>query len=363
MLRTRPKAHDRIRREALVLALLCLFLAWGCNSDEADPLGPSDPTEAAPGVPAVDTAPVVDSQPTPPPEPTPPPQAAPIPYTGLPYGPSSLWYLADVKGEPQPFTASQNYINADSIIQQINAARAMGHRLILVMAGGLSTEYTTDGQFDMTKWKNRMDTYNTQAIKDAVAAAVADGTVIANQMIDEPETRRWGGNITKATLDEMATYGHNMFPTLPMGLNHGPPGYDWRSTERYQVVDYVLYQYNYYITSGDIEAWRAAVLKQAKHDGVMPMLSINVLDGGVQDRDGDYSCTSAGQAGKGTYAPNCRMTPTQVRDFGRALVTDLCFLMMWEYDEAYMSEAANQDAFRELASLVASQPGRSCARP
>jgi hypothetical protein len=52
-----------------------------------------------------------------------------------------------------------------------------------------------------------------------------------------------------------------------------------------------------------------------------------------------------------------------VRDFGRALVTDLCFLMMWEYDEAYVSEAANQDAFRELASLVASQPGRSCARP
>jgi hypothetical protein len=100
----------------------------------------------------------------------------------------------------------------------------MGHRLILVMTGGLSTEYTTNGQFDMTKWKNKMDTYNTEAIRNAVAAAVSDGTVIANQMIDEPETRRWGGNITKATLDEMATYGHNMFPTLPMGLNHGPPG-------------------------------------------------------------------------------------------------------------------------------------------
>ena len=57
------------------------------------------------------------------------------------------------------------------------------------------------------------------------------------------------------------------------------------------------------------------------------------------------------------------MTPTQVRDFGRALATDGCFLMMWEYDAAYMSEAANQDAFRELAALVASQPRRSCARP
>jgi hypothetical protein len=366
MLRMRTKAHDRIRRGALVLVLLSPFLAGSCNSDQADPLAPSDPTDATPNVPAVDTAPVVDSQPPQPPQPPQAPQAPQAPpgtYTGLPYGPSGLWSKADVKWGPQPFTGSQNYINADSIVQQINAARAMGHRLILVMTGGLSTEYTTDGKFDMTKWTNKMDTYNTQAIKDAVAAAVSDGTVIANQMIDEPETRRWGGNITKATLDEMATYGHTMFPTLPMGLNHGPPGNNWRSTERYQVVDYVLYQYNHYISSGDIDAWRTAALKQAKHDGVTPMFSINVLDGGVQDRDGDYSCTGAGQAGTGTYAPNCRMTPTQVRDFGRALATDGCFLMMWEYDAAYMSEAANQDAFREIASLVASQPQRSCARP
>jgi hypothetical protein len=57
------------------------------------------------------------------------------------------------------------------------------------------------------------------------------------------------------------------------------------------------------------------------------------------------------------------MTPTQVRDFGRALAADGCFLMMWQYDEAYMSEAGNQDAFREIASLVASESRRSCARP
>jgi hypothetical protein len=362
MLRARTRTHDRIRRGAVVLALLSPLLAGSCNSGGADAVASTDPTDA-PGVPPdppdstpppVDTVPGVDPPPPPPP---------PVAYTGLPFGPSSIWHLADLKGELQSFTASQNYINADSIVQQIDAARARGHRLVLVMAGGLSRQYSTNGQFDMTKWTNRMDTYNTEAIKTAVAAAVADGTVIANQLIDEPETRRWGGNITKATLDSMATYGHTMFPTLPMGLNHGPPGYKWRPTERFKVVDYVLYQYNHYITSGDIGAWRSAVLEQAKLDGVTPMFSINVLDGGVQDRGQGYSCAGAGQAGRGTYAPNCRMTPTQVRDFGRALATDGCFLMMWEYDAAYMSEAANQDAFRELAALVASQPRRSCARP
>ena len=152
------------------------------------------------------------------------------------------------------------------------------------MAGGLSRQYSTNGQFDMTKWTNRMDTYNTEAIKTAVAAAVADGTVIANQLIDEPETRRWGGNITKATLDSMAAYGHACSPPCRWASTTARRGTSGARPNGIKVVDYVLYQYNHYITSGDIGAWRAGVLEQAKLDGVTPMFGINVLDGGVQDR-------------------------------------------------------------------------------
>jgi hypothetical protein len=357
MVRTRMKAHDRIRRGALVLALFSAFLAGGCNSDDVDPLGPSDPADAPPGVPAVDTAPVVDSQ-----APQA-PQAPPVTYTGLPFGPFGLWRMSDVKWGPQPFTGSQNYINADSIVQQINAARAMGQRLILAMTGGLSEDYTTNGQFDMTKWKNKMDTYNTDTIRAAVAAGVADGTIIGDLLIDEPETKQWGGNLTKAMLDEMAAYVKNIIPTLLVGVNHGPPGYKWRSSERHTKVDYVAYQYAHYITSGDVAAWRDAVLAEARYEGVTPALSLNVLNGGAQDRDGTWDCTGQGQAGRGTRAPNCRMTSKQLQDWGKALATYGCFLTMWRYDESYMSEAGNQDAFREIASLVASQPRRSCARP
>jgi hypothetical protein len=38
-------------------------------------------------------------------------------------------------------------------------------------------------------------------------------------------------------------------------------------------------------------------------------------------------------------------------------------MMMWQYDGTYMSEAANQLAFKDVAALAASQPRRSCARP
>ena len=151
---------------------------------------------------------------------------------------------------------------------QINAARNKGQRLMVAMTGGPSERFTTHGQFDMTKWKNTMNKYNKSALKTAVAAAVADGTIIGNQMIDEPETKQWGTVLTKAKLDQMAAYVKTIFPTLPVGLNHGPPGYKWRATERYTKVDYVMYQYNHYITSGNIVTWREAVLAQAKLDGV-----------------------------------------------------------------------------------------------
>ncbi len=202
--------------------------------------------------------------------------------------------------------------------------------------------------------------YNTSAIRSAIAAGVSDGTIIGNQMIDEPETPRWGGNITKATLDAMATYGRNLFPTLPMGLNHGPPGYKWRTSERYHSVDYVLYQYNYYISSGNITAWRTAVLDRAAIDGVKPVFSLNILDGGVQDRTGTYDC--GGTGGKGTYFPNCRMTATQVKTFGVALAPYGCALQMWRYDGVFMSKSANVDAFRTVASKAASSPRKSCRR-
>lgn len=350
-----------------------------CNSGDAGPLAPSTapgtpvtPTPDTSSVPDTASAPDTTSVPDPgstsdsssapaPAAPTP----TPVNYTGLPFGPVGLWTANRLNWGPEPFTGSQNYITADTVALQIDAARSRGQRLVLAMAGaaGQAEDFTTNGQFDVTKWMRRMDTYRNTAIQDAVAAAVADGTVIGNMLIDEPETKRWGNTLTKGMLDQMAAYAKQIFPTLPMGVNHGPPAYNWRASERYQVVDYVLYQYAHYITKGNVAAWLDAVLKQAGKDGVTPMLSINVLNGGVQDWSEAWGCTGADQAGRGTYAPNCRMTPDQVREWGKALAPYGCYLMLWRYDREYMSDPANQEAFRDIALVMASTPSRSCGRP
>ena len=54
------------------------------------------------------------------------------------------------------------------------------------------------------------------------------------------------------------------------------------------------------------------------------------------------------------------MVPDQVRTYGKSLGTAGCFLMMWRYDDAYMSKTANQDAFRDVAQTTNSTSRRSC---
>jgi hypothetical protein len=338
MIRVLTETGNRTRLRPLVLAMLVPLLGTGCKSENASPLALSDSPDA--------------------------PVLAAVTRTGIPFGPFGLWKITTLKWGPEPFTASHNFINADNLVLQINAARNKGQRLVVAMTGGAAEQYTTDGQFDMTKWKNVMNTYRKSALKKAVAAAVSDGTIIGNALIDEPEVVKWGTVLTKPMIDEMAAYVKNIFPTLPVGVNHGPPGYQWRSSEHYTKVDYAVYQYAHWITQGDILAWRNAVLAQAGLDGVRPALSLNILDGGAQDRnDGTYDCTGPGQGGLGTRFPNCWMTPDQVRTWGEALTPYACVMLMWQYDVAYMSNSANQQAFRDVAALAASKPRPRCKRP
>jgi hypothetical protein len=340
-----PSFRLMLARSSIV-AMLAVLAGVACeNSNPMESSAPSDPPAVVADVPA--SAPAF----------------ATVSYTGLPYGPIGLWSSATtVEWGPAPFTGTQNYTDAGGVITQINTARTKKQRLILAMTGGPSTRYTTDGKFDMAKWKAKQNTFNTSTIKNAIAAGVADGTIIGNQLIDEPETPRWGGNVSKATIDQMATYAKNMFPSLPMGINVGPPAYNkWRTSEHFKVLDYVIYQYNHYVTSGDIAAWRDGVLDRARVDGVTPAFSLNILNGGVQDRTGSWDCPNTG--GKGTRSPNCRMTAAQVSSWGKAIGTAGCAMQMWRYDDAFMSKSANQTAFRDVAALLASKPRKSCKRP
>jgi hypothetical protein len=110
---------------------------------------------------------------------------------------------------------------------------------------------------------------------------------------------------------------------------------------------------------GQVTAWRDAALAMAQRDGLAIVFSMNLLNGGVQDRSGAWDC--AGTGGLGDRSPNCRMTPAQVREYGLALGTAGCAMLNWKYDGEFAAKAENQEAFSTVALALAPLPRPRCS--
>ena len=279
---------------------------------------------------------------------------------GVPYGPYGLWRdYTTLRPYRAPFTTSLNYSDARGILKQIAAARKHNQSLILAMTGGGHEPYKTRGKFDMAKWKRRMDSFNRNEIKAAVAQGVRDGTIIMNNIMDEPNVKSWGGVMTKARLDEMARYVKRIFPTLPVGV---AVIHTWRPQERYRAVDAIITQYSWYM--GNVTTWKNEAVKQARVNGTSVAFALNILNGGEQSWK-TKACPIGKTGGKGTMgknSPACRMTATQVREWSKALGPAGCAMIMWRYDDAFMSKAANKSAFQAAAAALTKAQGRSCRR-
>lgn len=283
---------------------------------------------------------------------------------GIPFGLSELWTspTVTVPVGVAMYRASHDNTFPDEILAHISAARSQGIGLVLNMTGGAHDRYKTDGVFDEAKWQAAMDAYDTPAIRSAVGQAVADGTILGNSVMDEPQQYRgdksWGpkGTLTRARIDGLCRYVKNIFPTMPVGVFHDP--YIFQPDSSYRICDFLIAQYG--TRKGDVVQWREAALDLVRRDRMAIMFSLNLLDGGKQDKDGAYDC--AGTGGLGTYEPNCRMTPAQVRTYGEALGRAGCALMSWRYDAAFMSKAENKAALSTVATTLFRLARAECRR-
>ena len=344
----------RLRAPLLALAVL----AGACDS--ADNLATTDPTvpvegatlDSAAAAPASDSASDVELTGIVVPE-------AEVLVGGVPYGPYGLWRdYTTLKSFYSPFRTSLNYTDPTGIIKQISVARQKGQRLILAMTGGGHSAYKTDGKFDMYKWKRRMNQYNRADIKSAVAQGVRDGTVTMNNIMDEPNVRSWGGVMSKPRLDEMARYVKNIFPSLPVAV---AVIHTWRTHERYRNVDVIIPQYSWYM--GNISNWKNAALYQAKLNGTSIAFALNILNGGIQNWS-TWKCPLSTTGGYGTMTntPACRMTAAQVREWSKTLGAGSCSMIMWRYDDLFMSKYENQRAFKDASSYLRYASKRGCRR-
>ena len=111
--------------------------------------------------------------------------------TGIAFGPYGVGRGRPLKTNTAVFTGTIGSVSASALLARIDEARRKGVKLMTAMTGG-HDQYLTDGVFDMAKWKAKMDAYNTPTIKQAVAAAVADGTLIGNSVMESRACLRCG---------------------------------------------------------------------------------------------------------------------------------------------------------------------------
>jgi hypothetical protein len=283
--------------------------------------------------------------------------------TGIPFGPFGGWSGSTLLPNTDLFNISLNSVNADGLVARINTARTNGDKLLLAMTGGGHSNYKSiiDGvyQFDMAKWKAKMNTFNNATIKSAVAAAVLDGTIVGNIVMDEPANitpeSSWGpeGTMNKARVDSLAEYARSIFPTLPIGVT-----LDYRvwNDQSFRKLDFIISQYR--AVKGDPVVYRDGALALGARDGHKVVFSLNILDGGARVA----GCPVPQTGGPGTYGPNCRMTPQEIRTFGSILGPAGCALVMWRYDQEYMANPDNRSAFKDLADKLAALPAKSCRK-
>ena len=287
--------------------------------------------------------------------PEPPPPSGAV---GIPFGPFSLFYSGyNPTNVRAPFTATLNAMSPSSIVSSIAAARKANIHLVLAMTGGSYTKYITNEKFDLTKWKAIQGAFNTATIRTAVADGVADGTIISASVMDEPNSTKWGGVMTKPLLDEMSRYVKTIFPTLKTAV---VVYISWKTGEAYASMDQVVRQFSYDKSPFDPAKFRDTVITLAAKEKTGIVFSMNILDGGSRI-DG---CPKPQTDGPGTFFPNCRMTPAQVENAAKVLTErGACGMLMWRSDEKYLADANQMSAASRAAAVLATRSQTRCARP
>jgi hypothetical protein len=290
---------------------------------------------------------------TPIPDPIPGPTPAPG-GTGIPMG---IFGLLSYGAEPTAYTMAVDGYSAGNILTRIAEARRMKIRLFLNMTGGSHSNYMTNGVFDMAKWRAKMDSYNTAAIRSGVAAAVAEGIIVGNSVMDEPAntstTNTWGpaGTMTKARVDDMCRYVKNIFPSLPTGVLHDHRIFE--PEKGYQTCEFIVSQYR--LSKGDVTDFRDGGLAFAARHRISIIFSLNIIHGGTPGTD----CDKWGDDPRGVLCP---MSATQLRDWGIKLGSAGCALMMWKYERAYIDRPEIQGSLRDIAGALGRMPRKPCTR-
>jgi hypothetical protein len=246
-----------------------------------------------------------------------------------------------------PYTLSLHTAsNAHCLLAELNAFRRANVRVFLSLVG--NQQYYRDANgFNYAMWKARVDRFKNLDL----APYVADGTILANYILDEPNDQsNWNGHLVSAqVVDQLGQYSKSIWPTMPTMVRTYP---SYLQGYHFQYVDAI--RFHYLIRFGPIDDYLASNIAGANALGLKIVGGLNVLNGG--DKDTGIPGQAPGRNG---------MSPEEIRTWGAKFLQaapNMCGFLLWMYDPGYFHRPEIQAAIADLAKLAASYPKQSCAR-
>jgi hypothetical protein len=250
---------------------------------------------------------------------------------GLAFGPFHLPDSLFAK----PYTGLLRASTPANLLATLKAARKKHLRVVLKLANDSKDYSNPDSSFSLDLWKQVIDGYRGIDFR----SYITDGTIIGHFLIDEPrDASNWGGiEVPYADIEAAAAYSKSIWPTMPTGA--GSPADDMEAGAPYVSLDFAFSQYR--DKKGDLATWLAGQTASARRSGLGLLLSINVLDGNI-----DNSSYSA----------------AQLSAVGSTLAAEpyACGLTMWKYDSTYFADAAVKLAMADIAKVANARPRHRC---
>jgi hypothetical protein len=284
-----------------------------------------------------------------------------------PSGPDSL-YAGIGRGIPfgtfglppdefrSPNTGALVPVSRSTVGHVLKAARAGKLRLVLNLAGSGEHYRNSDGTFNLTVWKSRIDTYRDVDF----SPYVTEGLILAHFLMDEPYApKTWGGQrVSRADIEEMARYSKSIWPTLPTAVR-APPGWLGLGDTTYHSLDIAWAQWAGPGQGGGDwqtpEQFRDENVAEAKQVGLGLVFGLNYLNGG----DG-----SSGIGGTAEHPDHWQMSAAELVRLGTLLVETpySCAFLSWRHEPAFESRPDVRGALDSVAVLAATRGGTSCLR-
>jgi hypothetical protein len=234
------------------------------------------------------------------------------------------------------YNGSVHAAGPTDLMSKLSAIKARGGKVVLSLSGSQKYFKDSDGHFSFTKWKARVDRFRNVRF----SSYISDGTIVGHYLIDEPQDaanfngRKVGG----ATLEAMAKYSKQIWPSMVTIVRAEPYLIQWSGTYRYLDAAWAQYLWR----KGNVNDYLRKNVSYAQKMGLALVVGLNIPDGGNPHQS--------------------TMSPSEVQNWGSALLSSSypCAFLSWKYGDGALLTSGMKSAMDYLRRKAQSRSSKSC---